>query len=106
MASEVDIVNLAMVQLGQSRITTMLDTSKAAKSANAIFALERDRELRSHIWNFAVKRVQLAASTVRPAFGFQSQYPLPADYLRAIAVGCFAPGATLAVYRGGVDDVD
>lgn len=93
MASDVDIVNLALVKLGARRITTLLDNVKEARSANAIYALERDNELRAHIWNFSVARVQLAASPTPPPFGYQLAYPLPNDYLRVIQAGSFYPGA-------------
>jgi hypothetical protein len=91
--SDVDIVNLALVKLGASRITTMLDNVKAARSANAIYAMERDNELRAHLWNFAVARIQLPALVDPPPFGFAVQYQLPNDYLWAIQVGDIYPGA-------------
>ncbi len=106
MPGDVDIVNLALTQLGQARLTTLQDATKAARSATAIYDLERKRELRAHRWRFATARILLPALTGTPPFGFQFQYQLPSDYLQAIAVGWFAPGADLAIYRGGQDEVD
>ena len=104
MPSEVDIANLALTQLGASRITAFTDTTKEARSINQVYALERDDELRAHQWNFATKRMMLAASTTQPPFGYQFSYPLPNDFLRVIAVGYIAPGAMLSIYRGGTDE--
>jgi hypothetical protein len=105
--SDVSIANLALVELGQSRIIAFTDQSKAARSVNAIYAMERDRELRSHLWNFATKRAILPAlAGFTPAYGFKYAYQKPFDCLRIISVGDFAPGAGgLEVYRGGQDEV-
>ena len=40
--------------------------------------------LRSHPWNFANKRVELAQLTETPAFEYDFQFQLPADCLRVL----------------------
>ena len=40
--------------------------------------------LRSHPWNFANKRVELAQLTESPAFEYDFQFQLPADCLRVL----------------------
>ncbi len=40
--------------------------------------------LRSHIWNFALKRVELALSTTTPAYDYAYQFALPVDNLRIL----------------------
>jgi hypothetical protein len=82
MASEVDICNSALSKLGASRITDLTDNSPQARACNFNYELQRDWMLRRHLWNFAIKRVQLAADVETPPFGFSNQYTLPADYLR------------------------
>lgn len=44
----------------------------------------RDAVLRSHPWNFAIKRAELAELTSDPIFGFVNQFQLPADCLRVL----------------------
>jgi hypothetical protein len=92
MPSDVEIVNVALTLLGQQRITTLNDNVKAARSALAIYEIERDAELREHIWNFAVKRVLLPALTTPPAFGYFAAYQLPDDNIRVIQAGRWSPG--------------
>lgn len=84
MASEVDICNLALQRLGAKSITSLTENSKNARECNRIYAHARDSELRAHPWAFARKRVQLAASSTAPTFGFDNAFPLPADYLRIL----------------------
>lgn len=93
MPSDVDIVNLGLTLLGEQRIQSFTQSSKAARSANAIYFMERDNELRIHQWNFATARALLPALTAIPVFGYQFAYELPADYLRVIQVGDVYPGA-------------
>ena len=85
-ASEVSIVNGAMVRLGVATITTLADDSPQARIANRRFTHIRDKLLRDHPWNWATKRVSISASTVSPTWGFSNAFPLPADYMRMMAV--------------------
>lgn len=87
MASEVDIVNRALSMLGEARITSLDDNNKPARAMKARYALLRDAELSAYPWRFAVKRVQLAASTDTPAWGYSTIYDRPTDDLRPIKVG-------------------
>ena len=84
MPSEVDIANLALQRLGAKSISALSDDSTRARECNRVYGHARDTELRAHPWAFARARAQLAASGTDPAFGFDSAYPLPADYLRIL----------------------
>ena len=86
MASVVDICNGALNQLGASTILTLTEDSKNARLCNARFTQVRDAVFRSHPWNCLQKRVQLAADTTAPAWGFTSAYTLPADCLRLLRI--------------------
>ena len=86
MASTVDIANAALQKLGAARIDDLSENSKAARACNNCYERMRDKELRIHRWNFAIKRAQLAASSTAPAFGPAYAYPLPADFLRLLPV--------------------
>lgn len=87
MASSVDIANRALTKLGASRITSFDDGSKSAKTANAVYEIVRDAELRRHFWNFAMTRDSLAALADEPEWGFDLQYQLPSDCVRLVQVG-------------------
>jgi hypothetical protein len=86
MASVVDICNGALNQLGASTILSLTEDSKNARLCNARYTQVRDSLFRSHPWNCLQKRVQLAADTTAPAWGFTSAYTLPADCLRLLRI--------------------
>ena len=86
MASVVDICNGALNQLGASTILTLTEDSKNARLCNARYTQVRDAVFRSHPWNCLQKRVQLAADSDAPAWGFTKQYTLPADCLRVLTI--------------------
>ena len=44
----------------------------------------RDTTLRSHPWNFAIQRVELAVSTDTPSYEYNAQFALPSDFLRLL----------------------
>ena len=87
MASEVDIANRALSMLGDLRIINLTDNNKPARAMNARYVLLRDALMESYAWRFCVKRVQLAASTSTPNWGYSTIYTLPADNIRTIKVG-------------------
>lgn len=86
MASIVDICNGALNQLGASTILSLTEDSKNARLCNARYTQVRDSVFRSHPWNCLQKRIQLAADTATPAWGFAKQYTLPADCLRLLTI--------------------
>lgn len=81
---DVAIVNSALGKLGCERIISLDDDSDRARIMKAQYPLLRDKLLRSHPWNFAIKRVSLAALSDAPAFGYDYQYQLPSDCLRIL----------------------
>ena len=86
MASVVEICNGALNQLGASTILSLTEDSKNARLCNARYANIRDAIFRHHPWNCLLKRVELAADTATPAWGFTSQFTLPSDCLRLIKI--------------------
>ena len=105
MASEVDIVNIGLVQLGASRINSFLDNVKAAREARAIYEANRDAEVEAHMWQFAVRLASLPALVEKPVFTstFGKLYQLPNDFLRLQMAGDLFPGVSFADYRNGPD---
>jgi len=86
MASTVDICNGALNQLGATTILSLTEDSKNARLCNQRFTQVRDAVFRSHPWNCLQKRVELAADTTAPAWGFSYAYTLPADCLRLLRI--------------------
>lgn len=58
-ATNEDIANSALLKLGAESITSLSDTTRRARLVNEQFNKIRKRLLRSHPWNFAMKRQYL-----------------------------------------------
>ena len=86
MASVVEICNGSLNQLGATTILSLTEDSKNARLCNQRFTQVRDAVFRSHPWNCLQKRVELAADTTAPAWGFSYAYTLPADCLRLLRI--------------------
>ena len=86
MASIVDICNGALNQLGATTILSLTEDSKNARLCNSRFTQVRDALFRTHPWNCLQKRIQIAADSTAPAWGFKFAYTLPADCLRLLKI--------------------
>jgi len=86
MASIVGICNGALNQLGATTILSLSEDSKNARLCNSRYAQVRDALFRTHPWNCLQKRIQIAADTTAPAWGFKNAYTLPADCLRLLKI--------------------
>ncbi len=100
MAAPVDIVNRALVKLGEAMISSLEGPSKPARLASSMFETVRDAVISTHAWNFAKDRKMLTSLADKPAFGWAHQYLLPADCLRVLEAGSW-PQAVMADYIGG-----
>jgi len=84
----VDICNLSLSILSQGgekgNYVSNIDTPTTNEEylCKKHFPQQRRATLRGHPWNFAIKRVQLAASATAPIFGFSKAFDLPGDYIR------------------------
>jgi hypothetical protein len=104
-ASQTDICNLALSFLGSATITTITDSSTAARVLIAEYEFVRDAELRAHTWRFAIKRAALPALAAPPLTGpFLLQYQLPADCLKILVAGDYFPSADMSNYRTNQSD--
>lgn len=82
MATDVSICSNALIMLGAAPIASFTEGNKSAQIASNLFPdLARDL-LRSHPWNVAMARVQLAPQSTAPAFGWAWSFLLPSDCLR------------------------
>ena len=86
MASTVEICNGALNQLGAKTILSLTEDSKNARLCNSRYTQVRDALFRTHPWNCLQKRIQIAADSTAPAWGFTYAYTLPADCLRLLKI--------------------
>lgn len=86
--SNVSICSNALVGLGSDPINAF-SGSDFATAAGSLFPQVRDRILRGHPWNCAVKRVALAPDVATPAFDYAYQFTLPGDWIRTLQVGLY-----------------
>ena len=86
MASIVGICNGALNQLGATTILSLTEDSKNARLCNSRYTQVRDALFRTHPWNCLQKRIQIAADSTAPAWGFSFAYTLPADCLRLLRI--------------------
>jgi hypothetical protein len=86
-ASAVDVVNESLGLVGKDPITDLEDTADpvAIKSSMYFGSLLRSL-LRSHTWNFAIDRVDLAENATAPISGFSHSFALPVNCFRVLGV--------------------
>lgn len=85
--SAVSICSNALLQLGDAPISDFSENNDRTRLASNLWEMKRDKVLRSHPWNCAIKRVTLSPDTETPAFDWSYQTALPADCLRVLSVG-------------------
>jgi len=83
-SSEVEIANAALIKLGADRITLLTDDTHHARLARERYYKVRDKLLRSHPWNFAVRRVELGQLDSEPEYEYSYEFQLPDDCLRVL----------------------
>src|SRR6267142_4690232 len=86
MPSETTICNLALGKLGEGNIIALDEESPEARVCRLHYEETRDEVLRSHRWNFAIKREHLVRNVTPPVFGWNFRYELPTDCLRVLDV--------------------
>jgi hypothetical protein len=97
--TEVDICNRALSRLGTRATVAALDeNSSEARTVAIWYAATRDSLLRVHDWNFARRRVLLAAQGVAPT-GWRFRYALPTDCIRLLRLTSAEPEAGSARFE-------
>lgn len=87
MASEIEICNSALIQLGaEDTILSLDDDTTPARMCKAMYAICRDEVMTRFAWNSAMEQAQLAALTDAPTWGYTYAFQLPADCLRVVKV--------------------
>jgi len=84
--SPVKICNLALSLLREDNVTDIDNpTTPTEVLCKRHYPQQRRATLRSHPWNFAIKRTEIAASATAPLFGFGTAYDLPPDFIRYLS---------------------
>jgi len=84
--SVVQIVNNGLARISQEAITSLNEDTEQARISNLIYEQVRDDVITDHVWNFAVKRIELARDSEGPAFGYAYSYTLPTDCLKVLGM--------------------
>jgi len=87
MASNIEIINSALIKLGAGTINSLTEDSMESIAANAVWDIALRSTLREYPWKFATKRsASLARTASAPAWKYNYEYTLPADCLRLTKV--------------------
>lgn len=85
--SSTDICNLALDLLSAGNVQDVENgTEPAEELLNRWYSQSRRKVLREHPWNFATKRIILAADTTDPAFGYSASFSVPSDFIRLLYI--------------------
>lgn len=85
--SAVSICSNALILLGDKPISDFSENNDRTRAVANLYTYKRDKVLRLHPWNCAVKRVVLSPDEAAPEFDWAYQFSLPEDFLRVVAVG-------------------
>ncbi len=89
MASEVDICNAALGELGDTAtVVALVPPSGSIQAVHCarFYPMARDEVLESHTWGTVTKRVSLALLSETPPSPWAFVYALPTDVLNALAI--------------------
>lgn len=81
--TKLEIINLALIRIGESPVTSLDEGSTAARTADLLYDESRRAMLRDSDWNFAVKDVLLTPVDTDEA---PAVFAVPADCLRVMRV--------------------
>lgn len=99
MSSETDILNNALILIGEQTVLAPDNTTKQGRRFIQVYGFLRDSLLRAHSWNFAITRVALAALVAVPAWGYDLQYQLPSDCLTLLQVNNYSTNINAGYYN-------
>lgn len=82
MASQVEIANMALQMLGESRILRVDDTTESGRTVRSFWSTAIKKMVEDHHWTFGIKRSdELVPEATDPTYGFDYSYQLPSDCL-------------------------
>lgn len=82
--TQVSICNSALIKCGSITISSIGQNTREARLLNSVWDKVRDELLRSHPWNFAIKRATLSPTATTPDFEYDYEYDLPNDCIRIL----------------------
>lgn len=82
MASDIQICNIALSNIGVAPIQSFQENSKAARECNLRYGVSRDSVLRDHDWNFA-RKTETLALLPDTYLGYSYAYQYPVDCVAA-----------------------
>mgnify|MGYP005851366083 CR=1 FL=1 len=104
MASEVEICNLALANLGDradlASISPPEQNSRQAELCARYYPIARDVVLAGHSWSFNLKRATVAQLAEPPLAGWLYQFAVPADALHILSVLPENSPTDLNLHRG------
>jgi len=86
MANRNQIINMALLLIGEEMMASEDDHTKSSDIAAEFLDLCIETALSENDWTFARKRVILGATSITPVFGYEYQFQLPSDYNHIIEV--------------------
>jgi len=82
--TDIQICNLALARLGDSRITALTDATAQAQYCSLFYAQTLEELQTEFDWQFCRKLASLTADSTAPAFGYARRFAVPSDFLRLI----------------------
>lgn len=92
MATELEVVNEALIKLGASPIASLSDAGAEATVASALFRTTADRLLSETLWYWALRKAQLVRISLAAgefnefADQFKYVYQMPTDLIRSVGL--------------------
>jgi hypothetical protein len=82
--TDIQICNLALARLGDSRITALTDATAQAQYCSLFYSQTLEELQTEFDWQFCRKLASLTADVTAPAFGYARRFAVPSDFLRLI----------------------
>jgi len=82
--TDIQICNLALARLGDSRITALTDATAQAQYCSLFYSQTLEELQTEFDWQFCRKLASLTADATAPAFGYARRFAVPSDFLRLI----------------------
>jgi len=82
--TDIQLCNLALARLGDSRITALTDATAQAQYCSLFYAQTLEELQTEFDWQFCRKLASLTADATSPAFGYSRRFAVPSDFLRLI----------------------
>jgi hypothetical protein len=82
--TDIQICNLALARLGDSRITALTDATAQAQYCSLFYSQTLEELQTEFDWQFCRKLASLTAHATPPAFGYALRFAVPSDFLRLI----------------------